>query len=29
MALSFVAQTEGATKDAEMSIDWVRIAQVN
>lgn len=27
MCLSFVAQTEGAAKDAEMSVDWVRILQ--
>jgi hypothetical protein len=27
MALSFVAQTEGASKDAELSVDWVRILQ--
>ena len=27
MCLSFVAQTEGASKDAEMSVDWVRILQ--
>ena len=27
MCLSYVAQTEGASKDAELSIDWVRILQ--
>lgn len=27
MCLSYVAQTQGASKDAEMSIDWVRILQ--
>jgi len=27
MCLSYVAQTEGASKDAEMSVDWVRILQ--
>lgn len=27
MCLTYVAQTEGAAKDAEMSIDWVRILQ--
>lgn len=27
MCLSFVAQTEGAAKDAEMEIDWVRVLQ--
>ena len=27
MCLSYVAQTEGAAKDAEMSVDWVRILQ--
>ena len=27
MCLSYVAQTEGASKDAELSIDWVRIHQ--
>ncbi len=27
MCLSYVAQTEGASKDAELSVDWVRIAQ--
>lgn len=27
MCLSMVAQTEGATKDAEMTVDWVRILQ--
>ena len=27
MCLSFVAQCEGTSKDAEMSIDWVRILQ--
>jgi len=27
MCLSFVSQTEGATKDAEMSVDWVRLIQ--
>lgn len=25
MLLSFVAQTQGATKDAELSVDWIRI----
>ena len=27
MCLSYVAQTEGASKDAEMSVDWVRLLQ--
>jgi len=27
MCLTYVAQTEGAAKDAEMSVDWVRILQ--
>ena len=27
MCLSYVAQTEGAAKDAEMSVDWVRLLQ--
>ena len=27
MCLSYVAQTEGASKDAELSIDWVRVLQ--
>jgi hypothetical protein len=29
MVLSYVAQTQGASKDAELTIDWVRIAQKN
>jgi hypothetical protein len=29
MCPSFVAKTEGATKDAELTVDWIRIAQVN
>lgn len=29
MCLSYVAQTEGASKDAELSVDWVRVAQSN
>lgn len=28
MCMSFVSQTEGASKDSEMTVDWVRIAQV-
>ncbi len=27
MRLLYVAQTEGASKDAELSIDWVRVLQ--
>ncbi len=28
LALSYVAKVEGADEDAEMSVDWVRIAQI-